>query len=380
LMKGGIKISFYHTYERMKGFDFKSYWDGLGDADIQRALSKTTINEMEYLTLLSPRASNYLEKMARKAHRLTIQHFGRTMQLFTPMYLSNFCSNHCVYCSFSARHNYMRKKLTLEQVDAEAKYIAATGLKHILILTGESPKHSPVSYIEDCVKVLKRHFDSIAIEIYPLEMEDYNRLVDAGVDGLTVFQEVYNEETYQPLHPRGPKKNYRFRLDTPERGCRAGMRNVNIGALLGLENWRQEAFFTGLHADYLQDKYLDTEISVSIPRIRPNVGGFTPKYDVQDRHLVQVILALRLFMPRCGITLSTRESPDLRDNLVPLGITKMSAGVSTEVGGHTEDSSGTGQFEISDQRSVPEIKEMLLSKGYQPVCKNWEPLDGAAGW
>lgn len=331
---------------------------------------------MDFLGLLSPKAESHLEAMAQKAHRLTIRHFGRTMQLFTPLYLSNYCSNHCVYCSFSAKHDYGRKKLTLEQVEAEAESIAATGLKHILILTGESPVHSPVSYIVDCVQVLRRYFDSIGVEIYPLTAEDYSRLVDSGVDGLTVFQEVYNEEIYSLLHPRGPKRNYRFRLDTPERGCRAGMRSVNIGALLGLEDWRREAFFTGLHADYLQNNYLDTEISVSIPRIRPNVGGFTPKYDVQDRDLVQIILALRLFIPRAGITLSTREKVDLRDNLVRLGITKMSAGVSTEVGGHSESSPGTGQFEISDPRSVPEIREMLLRTGYQPVFKDWEALDG----
>lgn len=332
---------------------------------------------MDFLTLLSPQAANYLEAMAQKAHRLTVQHFGRTVLLFTPMYLSNYCGNQCVYCSFSSNHRLVRKKLTLDEVEEEAKSIAATGLRHILILTGESQKHSPVSYIEDCVKVLKKYFDSISIEIYPLTTEDYTRLVKAGVDGLTIYQEVYNEETYDQLHPRGPKKNYRFRLDAPERGCRAKMRGVNIGALLGLEDYRKEAFFTGLHASYLQNKYMDTEISVSIPRIRPNIGGFTPKFSVPDRSLVQIILAFRLFMPRMGITLSTRERAELRNNLVRLGITKMSAGVSTEVGGHTiKNSTGTGQFEISDNRSVAEIKEMLLQMGYQPVFKDWHQLNG----
>lgn len=336
------------------------------------------INEKDFLALLSPAAAEHLELMAQKAHQLTNQHFGRTIQLYTPMYLSNHCSNHCVYCSFSVKHHLMRKKLTLAEVEKEAESISATGLRHILILTGESPKHSPVSYIADCVKVLKRYFDSIAIEIYPLTTEEYQRLVDAGVDGLTIYQEVYDEGMYSKLHPQGPKKNYHFRLDAPERGCLAKMRGVNIGALLGLEDWRKEAFFTGLHANYLQNKYLDTEISVSIPRIRPNVGGFTPKFDVNDKSLVQIILAVRLFMPRAGIALSTRERAELRNNLVKLGVTKMSAGVSTEVGGHSdsEESSGTGQFQISDERDVEEMKTMLYKMGYQPVLKDWQFLNG----
>ncbi len=376
--KEETSISFYDIYEKTKNLNFDSYWNALTGNDISRILAKNRLDERDFLALLSPKASSYLEEMAQRAHRLTIQHFGRTVLLFTPLYLSNFCSNHCVYCSFSARHHLLRKKLTLPQVEEEAKSIAATGLKHILILTGESTKHSPVSYIEACVQVLKKYFDSISIEIYPLTTEEYGRLVRAGVDGLTIFQEVYNQETYSQLHPRGPKRNYRFRLDAPERGCQARMRSVNIGALLGLEHWRKEAFFTGLHAGYLQNKYLDTEISVSIPRIRPNIGGFSPKYNVQDRDLVQIILALRLFMPRAGITLSTRERLELRDNLVKLGVTKMSAGVSTEVGGHSEESSGTGQFEISDERSVLQVKQALLNMGYQPVLKDWEPLDRVA--
>ena len=317
--------------------------------------------------------------MAQRANKLTLQHFGRTIQLYTPLYLANYCANHCVYCSFAVRNHLPRKKLTLEQVEEEAKAIAATGLRHILILTGESVVHSSVDYIADCVQVLKRHFDSICIEVYPLDTPDYQRLVAAGVDGLTIYQEVYNESTYAELHPRGPKRNYRYRLDAPERGCQAKMRSVGIGALLGLADWRREAFFTGVHADYLQNKYLDTEISVSVPRIRPNVGQFTPQVDVTDRNLVQVVLAYRLFMPRVGINISTRERAELRNNLIKLGITKMSAGVSTEVGGHTDDanSAGTNQFEISDGRSVAEIKNMLVKSGFQPVFKDWQCIDGA---
>lgn len=376
--KGESKISFYDLYSELKDFDFTGYWDQLTDNDILSIIDKDRLTKMDYLALLSPRAGNYLEPMAQKASRLTLQHFGRTMQLYTPLYLANYCVNHCVYCSFAARNHLPRKKLTLEQVEAEAKTIAATGLRHILILTGESVVHSSVDYIADCVQVLKKYFDSISIEIYPLDTQDYRRLVATGVDGLTIYQEVYHEEVYAQLHPKGPKRNYRYRLDAPERGCQAKMRAVGIGALLGLVDWRSEAFFTGIHADYLQNKYLDTEISISIPRIRPNVGNFTPQVDVSDRDLVQVILAFRLFMPRAGITLSTRERAELRNNLIKLGVTKMSAGVSTAVGGHAEDvnSAGTGQFEISDGRSVAEIKNMLLKNGFQPVFKDWQCLDG----
>lgn len=327
------------------------------------------------MNLLSPRAAGYLEPMAQKAHRLTVQHFGRTVLLYTPLYLANHCANHCVYCSFSAQNQLVRKKLTIEEVEAEARAIAATGLRHILILTGESTIRTPVSYIQQCVQVLKKYFDSISIEIYPLSTDDYARLISAGVDALTIYQEVYNEEMYKQLHLKGPKKEYLYRLDAPERGCLAKMRAVNVGALLGLEDWRKEAFFTGLHANYLQNKYLDTEISVSVPRIRPNIGGFIPKFNLSDRDLAQVILAFRLLMPRAGITLSTRERAELRNHLVKLGITKMSAGVSTEVGGHTGGGEGTGQFEISDNRGVGEISNMLVRQGYQPVYKDWQFLD-----
>lgn len=375
---GGIRISFYDIYQQVKNMDFDQHWQSITDNDILRILAKDRLDTNDYLALLSPKAGGFLEPMAQRAHRLTVQHFGHTVQLYTPMYLANHCANHCLYCSFSAPNHLSRKKLTLAQVEEEAKAIAATGLKHILILTGESPTHTPVSYIADCVQVLKKYFNSIAIEIYPLTTEDYARLIKAGVDSLTIYQEVYNEEMYQYLHPRGPKKHYRYRLDAPERGCIAKMRSVSIGALLGLENWRKEAFFTGLHADYLQNKYLDIEIGISVPRIRPNVGGFSPKVDVLDRDLVQIILAYRLFMPRASLAISTRERAELRNNLIKLGVTKMSAGVSTEVGGHSEKDSaeGTGQFEISDTRGVDEIRKMLLNQGYQPVFKDWQYIDG----
>ena len=366
-----MEMKFYETYERYKNFDFEAFNRGVTDADVLRAIEKENLNDMDFLTLLSNRASLHMEKMASKSQKLTHQHFGKVIFLYTPMYLANYCVNKCTYCGFNVVNNISRKKLNLDEVEKEARIIADTGLKHILILTGESRKESPVSYIKDCVEILKKYFSSISIEIYPLETAEYKELIDAGVDGLTVYQEVYDEGVYDEVHLGGPKKNYLYRLDAPERACIAGMRSVGIGALLGLNDWRPEAFLTGLHANYLQTKYPETEIGVSVPRMRPHAGSFRPKSIVSDRSLVQIMLALRLFLPRVGITVSTRERSEFRDNLVGLGVTRISAGSSTEVGGHSQEGKSEGQFDISDPRSVDEIKEMLYKKGYQPVFKDW---------
>ena len=368
-------MSFFERYELFKGFDFNTYLNSLSDNRILAIIQKEKLTELDYLALLSDKAAKYIELMARRAQQLTFQHFGKVVLLYTPMYLANYCVNQCIYCGYNIRNDIKRKKLTPEEVDREAQKISATGLKHILILTGESRQHSPVSYIRECVEVLRKYFTSISIEIYPLEAEEYRELIDAGVDGLTIYQEVYDEEIYKALHLKGPKSNYMYRLDAPERACQASMRAVNIGALLGLDNWVKEAFYTGLHADYLQNKYLDTEIGMSLPRMRPHAGEFQPKCSVSDKNLVQILLAMRLFMPRAGIAISTRERAQLRDNLVGLGVTKMSAGTSTRVGGHSSKDAGEAQFDISDERSVEEMRQMLYKKGYQPVFKDWQAID-----
>ncbi|SHH24131.1 2-iminoacetate synthase ThiH [Tepidibacter thalassicus] len=367
-------MSFYDEYVKYKHFDFDNYFKNITDIDILNVISKNRLNEFDFLTLLSPTAENYLEEMAQKSNKLSIQHFGKSIILYTPMYISNYCSNKCSYCSFNVENKISRKKLTLEEIEIEAKKISSTGLRHILILTGESKSQTPISYIKDCIYILKNYFDSICIEIYPLTEKEYLELVNAGVDSLTIYQEVYNETIYDKVHVSGPKKNYKFRLDAPERGCRAKMRSVNIGALLGLYDFRSEAFFTGLHGYYLQNKYLDVEISFSLPRIRPHIGNFADIYEVTDKNLVQVMLALKLFMPYAGINISTRESKEFRENLIPLGITKMSAGVCTSVGGHSQVNKSSNQFEIADTRSVSEIKNSLLKKGYQPIFKDWDHI------
>ncbi|MCX7921916.1 MAG: 2-iminoacetate synthase ThiH [Clostridia bacterium] len=367
-------MSFYDKLTEYKSIDIENFLEGVTDEAVLRAINKERLTDFDFLTLLSDKADKHLEAMAVRSKQLTLQHFGKVIFLYTPMYLANYCVNQCTYCGFNVTNRITRKKLTMEEVEREAQTIASTGLRHILILTGESRPQTPVSYIKECVEVLSNHFRSIAIEVYPLEAEEYAELIEAGVDGLTIYQEVYNEEIYRDIHLKGPKTNYRYRLDAPERACKAAMRSVNIGALLGLDDWRSEAFFTGLHADYLQTKYLDTEISVSLPRMRPHVGQFQPKCNVSDRNMVQAMLALRLFMPRAGITVSTRERAEFRDNLIGLGVTKMSAGTTTEVGGHTRDEKSEGQFDISDGRSVEEMKQVIYKKGYQPVFKDWQAI------
>ncbi|MGE4193387.1 MAG: 2-iminoacetate synthase ThiH [Pseudodesulfovibrio sp.] len=350
---------------------------GFTEADVRRAIHQTTLSVRDFMALMSPAASGLLEEMAQEASRVTARQFGRTISLFTPLYLSNFCTNHCVYCGFNCRNQIHRSMLTLDQVDAEGQAIAATGLKHLLILTGDAPAKAGVDYLEACTRVLARYFPSVSVEVFALTEEEYARLNRAGVDGLTMFQETYDEALYATLHPKGPKRDFRFRLDAPERGCRAGLRTVNIGALLGLGDWRRDALLTGLHAAYLVHRYPQTEIAVSLPRMRPHAGGWQPATIADDRDMVQFMTALRLFLPRVGITISTREDARFRENILPLGVTRMSAGVSTAVGGHSDEGSddeNTGQFEISDGRSVDEMCAALRARGYQPVFKDWEPI------
>ena len=370
-------MSFYDQALKYEDMDVQDFHRSIKPEDIEKILAKNRLTEMDYLALLSEQAGCFLEEMAYKANRLTLQHFGRVILLYTPLYLANYCENRCLYCSFQSGNRIQRKKMDLESVEAEGRQIAATGLRHLLLLTGESRRWSPVSYIQDCVKLLGKYFASLGIEIYPLTGEEYSQLIESGVDSLTIYQEVYDRQIYAQLHLGGPKTDYRFRLETPERACRAGMRAVNVGALLGLAPWQKEIFLAGLHSAYLQDCYPDVEISISLPRLQPYKGDFSHYHPVSDHQLVQAMLALRLYQPRLGITISTREEAELRDNLVGLGITRMSAGSCTTVGGRLHEE-GEAQFAIADTRSVEEITQMLYRKGYQPVFKDWWPLHEAS--
>lgn len=343
----------------------------------EKAIYSDDVDTDQFAALLSMDAEEHLEEMASRSRELTLKYFGKAIQLYTPLYLSNYCDNGCVYCGFSFKNSIERRRLSLDEVEKEAKAISSSGLKHILLLTGESRSESPVSYIKDCVKLLRGYFSSISVEVYALTKNEYAELVHEGVDGLTIYQEVYDEAIYTKVHPFGPKADYKFRLGAPERGAEAGMRNVNIGVLFGLNEWRKEVFSMGLHAKYLQDKFPYVEIGASIPRIRPHIGSFTPAFEVSDKNIVQTILALRIFLPRLQLTVSTREDPLFRENIIPLGITRMSAGSITCVGGHAIEAhaeAGPSQFDISDKRSVGEIKAMLESRGYQSVLKDWFQL------
>lgn len=367
-------MSFYDEYIQYCDVAIDAVIENTTSDQIVRIIGKDRLTVMDFLALLSPAAEEHLELMAQKAHQMTVQQFGRVILLYTPMYLSDYCTNHCTYCGFNITNVFTRKQLTLEEVEREAEKIAATGLKHILILTGDAPKIAGVSYMSECVQILKKYFTSIAIEVYALETEEYGALIQAGVESMTIYQETYNAPIYDSLHLSGPKKNYRYRLDAPERACQAGIRSVNVGALLGLDQWRKDGFFVGLHANYLQNKYSDVEVSLSMPRIRPTMGNCETGLTVNDKNMVQMMTAFRLFMPRAGMTLSTRENADFRNHAIKLGVTKMSAGVNTAVGGHTESQENSGQFAISDERSVPQMCEAILKLGYQPVFKDWQAI------
>ena len=370
-------MSYFEVYSHYKNLSFEEMFSRVTDGQAEEAIGSGCEDPERLLALLSPAAEKHLEAMAQAAHAVTLRHFGRTIQLYTPLYLSNYCENECTYCGFNAENPIARKTLSLEEVEKEAQFIAASGLEHILVLTGDSRERSPLSYLRECLEILKRYFSSISLEIYALTEKEYATLVCDGVDGLTLYQETYDEAVYDRVHRSGPKKNYRFRLEAPERAARSGMRSVNVGALLGLHDWRRDIFFMALHAQYLQDRFPEVEIGASIPRLRPHSVDFRIASPVKNKDLAQIITALRLFLPRLGITVSTRESSVLRDGFLPLGVTRMSAGSTTEVGGHTL---GTGpgsarsQFEIADPRGVEEIKGMLSARGYQPVLKDWMPL------
>jgi len=368
-------MGYYDFIAHYGSVDLDGHFRSAKATDVERAITDEGSSADRLIGLLSPAAEEYLERMAEAAHAATLKYFGRTIQLYTPMYISNYCDNSCVYCGFSVENKINRMKLSIEDVRKEAEAIASTGLKHILVLTGESRSMSPLTYITECVRLLKEYFSSVSVEIYPLAEKEYGRLIREGVDGLTIYQETYDERLYRTVHPSGPKSDYLFRLDGPERGAKAGMRAVNIGALLGLGEWRREIFFAAMHAKYLQDNFTDAEIGIAIPRLRPHAGSFTVPHEVSDTNIVQIITALRIFLPRAGITVSTREEAGFRENIIPLGMTRMSAGSTTMVGGHTLNKArsawNAGQFEISDQRSVGEVIAMLERKSYQPVLKDW---------
>lgn len=371
-------MSFADDMRKIPKTDIQKALETAGPERVVKALSRDRLSPGDLAALLSDAADRFLEPMARKAGLLTRRHFGRTIGLYAPLYISDFCSNRCSYCGFRADHSFGRQTLGLDAIEAEAKALAATGIRHVLILTGEAPKRTPMAYLLGAVSVLKRWFASIAIEIFPMDTEDYRRLKKAGVDGLTVYQEVYDREVYRRVHLSGPKTDYEYRLTTPERGAEAGFRALGIGPLFGLGEPRSEAFYTALHARYLEHRFPGCEISVSLPRMNKAEGGIASLWPVSDRLFVRIMLAFRLFLPRAGITVSTREGADFREHLLHLGATRFSAGSRTDVGGYTRalnNDRGTGQFDITDTGSVREVTAMIRKNGLDPVFKDWEAVE-----
>lgn len=368
-------MTFYNIKQQYDTFDFKNYTDGVLDKMVESSMQKEILNDVDFLNLLSPKALNHIEEMAQKAHQISVKHFGKSILLYTPLYVSNFCINNCVYCGFSTKNKIKRKVLSLEEIEVNCKIVSEYGIHHILLVTGENSVKTPLSYLKKCVEILKDYFDVVDMEIYPLDESGYKELAGVGADGLTIYQETYNEELYKLLHTKGAKSDYKYRLETCKRAGRANYRNLNVGVLLGLSDFVSEIFFAGIHAKYLQRNFPSAEIGISFPRLRPTTGAYKPKTIISDKNLIQAICAVRLFIHRINITISTRESKELRGNLIPLGITKMSAGSSTEVGGYAEKRKcSDGQFKINDTATVDEVKKMIYQKGYQPLMKDWTIL------
>ena len=328
----------------------------------------------DFAALLSPAAAPFLEQLARRAQQETRKHFGTSVQMFTPLYIANYCENYCIYCGFNCHNNIRRAKLDTDEIERELQAIAQTGLQEILLLTGESRSMSPVDYIGEACRLARKYFRVVGVEIYPLNVEEYAHLHACGVDYVTVFQETYDADKYSTLHLGGHKRIFPYRLNAQERALMGGMRGVGFAALLGLSDFRKDAFATGLHAYLLQRKYPHAEIAFSCPRLRPIINNdkVGPK-DVHEPQLLQVICAYRVFMPFASITISTRERAGFRDHIIGIAATKISAGVSTGIGEHSEDNAdkGDAQFEISDNRTVDEVYAAIERHGLQPVMADY---------
>lgn len=342
--------------------------------DVQNALAADMLSPAHFAALLSSSALPFLEQMAQKAQKETRARFGNSVYLFTPIYIANYCENYCVYCGFNCYNKIRRARLTEEEIAHEMKSIAKTGLQEVLLLTGESRSMSDVEYIGQACKIARRYFNTVGVEVYPMNTDEYAYLRECGADFVTVFQETYNADKYETLHLEGHKRIFPYRINAQERAILGGMRGVGFAALLGLDDFRKDAFATGMHAYLLQRKYPHAEISFSCPRLRPIINNdkINPK-DVHEAQLLQIITAYRLFMPFANITISTRERAEFRDNVIGIAATKISAGVSTGVGGHEEEAvdKGDAQFEIADNRSVEEVYNAVQQQGLQPVMNDY---------
>ncbi|UYM17135.1 2-iminoacetate synthase ThiH [Endozoicomonas euniceicola] len=369
-------MSFLDTFNQLHWNELKLSIASKTAADVEQALSARRLSHDQFLALISPAAAPYLEAMAQKSMQLTRQRFGNTIQLYIPLYLSNKCTNICTYCGFSLGNKIRRKTLSMDELDAEIKAIKAHGFEHLLLVTGEAPGTVGMEYFRQVLPRLRSHFSHISMEVQPLDQTDYEELMSLGLDAVLVYQETYHRTAYKNYHLRGSKSDFDYRLETADRLGKAGIDKIGIGALIGLEDWRTDAAMTAAHLNYLEKTYWRTRYSISFPRLRPCEGELHPVSVISDRQLVQLICAYRLFKPEAELSLSTRESAHFRDNVLPLGVTTMSAFSSTQPGGYVNDEflkhTALEQFAIDDNRRPEQVADAIKAKGFEAVWKDWD--------
>ena len=344
-------------------------------ADVETALSKQVCDIDDFMALISPAAAPYLEQMAVLSRRYTQERFGKTISMYIPLYITNSCTNHCVYCGFNHNNPIARVILTPEEIENECKAIRRLGpFENLLIVTGENPRDAGVDYLERALQVARPYFNNLTIEVMPLKSEDYYRLTQSGLNGVVCFQETYHRDRYKIYHPKGMKSNFEWRLNGYDRMGQAGVHKIGMGVLIGLEDWRTDVTFMALHMLYLRKHYWKTRYSVNFPRMRPSEGHFQPNVVMTDRELAQLTFAYRIFDHDVDISFSTRESAFFRDHIATLGATSMSAGSKTEPGGYYTYPQALEQFAVSDERTPAEVEAAIRAIGYEVVWKDWDKI------
>lgn len=363
---------FTEQFQQLSWEEIKSSIYSKTSGDVERALCATKRTLADFQALLSPAALPYLEEMARQSNELTQKRFGKTIQLFAPLYVSNECHNICTYCGFSFDNKLKRKTLTESELLQESELLKQQGFNHILLVSGEANHTVNTNYFLKTIDLLKYKFSNLSIEVQPLEANEYEAIQTAGAYSVLVYQETYHQDVYKKYHPKGKKSNFQYRLETPDRIGSTGMHKIGLGVLLGLEDWRTDSFFCAVHLEYLQKKYWQTKYSVSFPRMRPAEGIIEPNVIVSDRELLQLICAYRLWNENVEISISTRESEKFRNHVIRLGATSMSAGSKTNPGGYAAESDSLKQFEICDERCAEEFAKVIEQNGYDAVWKDWD--------
>ncbi|MDG3086714.1 2-iminoacetate synthase ThiH [Vibrio hannami] len=367
-------MAFSVQFEKLNWDQIKLAIYSKNSVDVERALSKTKRNLDDFMALISPAAESYLEQMAQLSYAATRKRFGHTVSMYVPLYLSNLCSNQCTYCGFSMEHRIKRKTLDSQEIEQEINAIKAMRFDSVLLVTGEHETKVGMNYFRQVLPQVRKQFNYLAMEVQPLEQDEYAELKSLGLDAVMVYQETYHPSTYAKHHLRGNKMDFEYRLNTADRLAQAGIDKIGVGALIGLEDWRTDSFYVAAHLDYLERTYWKTRYSISFPRIRPCEGSIEPKSVMSDKQLVQLICAYRLLNGEVELSLSTRESKSFRDNVMPLGITTISAASKTQPGGYADDKQvELEQFAISDERSADAVAKAVKSKGLEVVWRDWHP-------